>query len=204
MFHILGCKLLRSRLILQCVLLSPAPNPMLCTEQALCKQDWNSINNNNWGAWNDSVILWFHLCCDLLSVTLWFCTWVPMEISQLQKQMGRKNSLPAGKQTHKMHNWSPNHRLFSKKEQWKTYLESSTFISGYYSCVDTERLLKADSEWCAAGYHETDIGWHLRGSWDRRKNTRILTQQILFKQCFCLFKGYPETHTMETFVCRAW
>lgn len=120
MFHIPGCKLLRSRLILRCVLLGPAPNPILCTEQALCKQDLNSINNNNWGAWNDSVILWFHLCCDLLSVTLWFCTWAPVEISQLQKHMGWKNSLPAGKQTHKMHNWSPNHGLFFKKEQWKT------------------------------------------------------------------------------------
>lgn len=53
----------------------------------------------------------------------------------------------------------------------KNYLASSTFISGYYSCVDTKRLLKADSECCATGYHETGIGWHLRGSWDTRENT---------------------------------
>lgn len=119
-----------------------------------------------------------------------------------------KKSYKQEKQTYKMHNWSPNNGLFFfKKKQWKKKKnqqpDSGTFISGYYSCVDTKRLLKADSERRAAGYHETGVGWHLRGSWDRRKNVRILTLQILFKQCSCLFKGYPETHTMETFVCRA-
>lgn len=150
-----------------------------------------------------------HLLCDLLSLT--FCS----VHEHLRKYFNskstwhRKKILQAGKTNIQNAQLIPKQwtvfflRRNNGKKKKNQQPDSGTFISGYYSCVDTKRLLKADSERRAAGYHETGVGWHLRGSWDRRKNVRILTLQILFKQCSCLFKGYPETHTMETFVCRA-
>jgi len=72
--------------------------------------------------------------------------------------------------------------------------KSSTFILGHHSWVDTQRFLEGDSEWCTACYHQTDIGWRLRGSWERRENISSSAQQILFKQCFWVFKEPTENH----------
>lgn len=92
MFHITAPQTLGSSLILQCFLLRPVPSPTLCIEQDLCRHEWNS----NWGAWNDSLVLWF-----FLSVTF-SVTWLFLYMSaygniSTPKVNGINTFLSAGK-----------------------------------------------------------------------------------------------------------
>lgn len=92
MFHITTPQILGSSLILQCFLLRPVPSPMLCIEQDLCRHEWNS----NWGAWNDSLVLWFFLSVTF-SVTWLFLYMSAYGNTSTPKVNGIYTFLSAGK-----------------------------------------------------------------------------------------------------------